>query len=218
MTEVTSEDEPDTSEEITALKKAGIQLPIVEIVGSTPPVRRDANPSVAAATEALDAKQHPARLTPMIAPESFDHEKYRGDESYRKQYLEVVEAGRVFQTAQPGEDVPRLRRVTSTRQRIFQDGSVALAVRAVPGAPVTFTSFDLGRFKNQLTSITVEAGDDGRAVTEFFGAPGTINDVNILAGSPVTSGQVRFVVQVDLPTPAPGSPDPRIVGTSAPGS
>jgi len=75
-------------------------------------------------------------------------------------------------------------------------------VRATPGAPVTFTSFDLGQFENQLTSITVRADDKGIATARFIGSPGTINDVNILVASPVNSGQAKFAVNVVLPRPA----------------
>jgi hypothetical protein len=65
--------------------------------------------------------------------------------------------------------------------------------------PCTFSSFDLGHFQNQLTSVSVAANDQGVAEVDFFGAPGTINEVKILASSPVTSGQIRFIVNVKKP-------------------
>lgn len=64
---------------------------------------------------------------------------------------------------------------------------------------MTFTSFDLGKFHNELTSVTVQANDKGIAEAEFFGTPGTYSDVNILAGSPLLTEQVKFVVFVDVP-------------------
>ncbi len=74
-----------------------------------------------------------------------------------------------------------------------------LKVKAVKDAPVTFTSFDLGSFHNQLTSVTVKADANGNAQAIFTGTPGTINNVNILAGSPMTSGQLKFTVNVEPP-------------------
>jgi len=86
------------------------------------------------------------------------------------------------------------------RLPVVQGEAVRLAVQAVPESPVTFTSFDLGQFSNQLTTITVLADENGVASTEFLATPGTINDVNILAASPMASGQVKFVVNVSLPS------------------
>ena len=72
---------------------------------------------------------------------------------------------------------------------------------------MTFTSADLGRFENQLTSITVAADASGVAKVKFTASPGTINTVRILSGSPLATGQVEFVVQVEPPAPGtvPGS-------------
>ena len=66
-------------------------------------------------------------------------------------------------------------------------------------SPGTFTSFDLGAFENQFPSITVEANRAGIAATKFTGTPGTVNNVDILASSPMTSGRLRFIVRVILP-------------------
>lgn len=82
---------------------------------------------------------------------------------------------------------------------VLQGEPVPLKVRTIPNAPVTFTSFDLGSFSNRLTSITVAADKDGVATAQFTGTPGTYNDVNILAASPMTSGQVKFVITVIVP-------------------
>ena len=82
---------------------------------------------------------------------------------------------------------------------IEQGQTVTLRAVAVPGAPVTFTSFDLGAFENQLTSITVRADAEGLARAQFTGTPGTVQDVRILAASPMTSGQLHYTVRVRLP-------------------
>ena len=84
-------------------------------------------------------------------------------------------------------------------QRVVQGESVYLEVGGVSGMPVTFTSFDLGAFDNDLNSITVRADERGRARVKFTATPGTINDIHILAASPVTSGQMRYLVNVRLP-------------------
>ena len=83
-----------------------------------------------------------------------------------------------------------------------QGETIPLQVRALPNAPVSFSSFDLGRFQNHLTSITVEANDAGVATVQFTAPPGTINHVNILVASPMTAGQAKFVVEVLRPKPA----------------
>jgi hypothetical protein len=161
--------------------------------GKTEPVKGNTNPQVRSVAEALRDKNHPERLSPLIPPKPFNLEAYKQNP---KAYLDVVEPGRVFQSAQPAKDVPRLRPLSPQLQEVAQGKSIKLKVQATPNYPVTFTSFDLGRFSNQLTSMTVEANEVGVAEVEFIGAPGTINEVNILASSPMTSGQVKYIVNV----------------------
>ena len=161
--------------------------------GRTQPVRADANPQVASVAEALKGKNHPERLSPIIPPKAFDPEGYKQDP---KRYLDTVEPGRCFQSKTPEKNTPKIQPLTPQLQEITQSQSVKLQVRAAPKFPVTFTSFDLGKFSNDLTSITVEANDSGLAETKFFGTPGTIDEVNILAASPMASGQVKFIVNV----------------------
>lgn len=167
--------------------------------GRTPTVAADASPQVAAAVQAIRARNHPERLSALARPVAFDSEQYAADPAG---YLSVAEPGRVFQTAQPGPDVPRLRPISAGFQRITQGATVPLRVSAAPGAPVSFTTFDLGRFENQLTTVTVRADAEGMAEAAFTATAGTIDDIRILAGSPVASGQVRFVVNVALPAAA----------------
>ena len=45
---------------------------------------------------------------------------------------------------------------------------MTLRVRAAPKYPISFTSFDLGKFQNELTAITVEANDQGVAEVKLF--------------------------------------------------
>lgn len=172
--------------------------------GQTPAVKPDANDQVAAVAEAIKNRQsdpnaYARAVSTLAESEAFDPTKYESDEDYRSDYLNTPQPSRVFQTAQPGPGVPRLRRMTPPYQEVVQGEPTQLKVRAIPGAPVTFTSFDLGRFENELTSITVEADAAGFAEAGFWGPSGTIDDANILVASPVTSGQVKLIVHITRP-------------------
>jgi len=170
--------------------------------GETPFVAEDANRYVKAVAEAMKTGDHPERLSSLVAATPFDAEAYANDPD---SYLGVVEPGRVFAPAQPGPGVPRINHVRSGTIRMEQGSIVPLQVKVPAKTPVTFSSFDLGRFEETLlTSATVAANDDGIATVRFLATPGTIGDVDILAASPATSGQLRFRVYVSLPKPAIG--------------
>lgn len=167
--------------------------------GTTPLVKANANVHTKSVAEALKSGRNPERLSPSITANVFDAEEWKRDPSI---YLATIEPGRVFQPAQPGPDVTRLRMLSPRRLKAEQGEVVPLKVRTEPNSPVTYSSFDLGQFENQLSSITVRADDRGIAIARFTGSSGTLNDVNILAASPVTSGQVKFIVNVTLPKKA----------------
>ncbi len=152
-----------------------------------------ANPNVASVYEALKENIHPERLSPFIPPAPFDPKLY--DENPQK-YLDVVEPGRVWQSAQPATGVPVIEPATKTYQAMKQGESIALKVLILPGKPATFTSFDLGAFDNNLNSISVAADDMGIATANFTATPGTIAQVKILAASPVASSNVRFTINI----------------------
>lgn len=164
-------------------------------IGTSPPVPADANPMVASVAEAIKSKQHPERLSVVITPPPFNHEAYANDP---QAYLSVVEPARVWQSAQPGKSVPPLKVLSPRHMRIQQGETVSLRVQVPPGMPVTFTSFDMGAIQNQLNSITVPADADGVAVGRFTGTRGAVNLVNVLAASPVASGQASFMVEVSV--------------------
>ena len=168
--------------------------------GHVVPVAPDANPQVKSVVEARLSGKNPERLTPFLAPQPFDAKSYEADP---EKYLSVVEPGRVFQTAQPGAKVPQLNPRGSLLRSMIQGDTVTLEVLAPAGAPVTFTSFDLGAFENKLTSMTVKADKRGLASVKFTATPGTIGNCSILAGCPVASGQVRFMMDIHLPAVAP---------------
>lgn len=165
--------------------------------GTIKPIKADANVHTKSVVEAYGAADYPKRVSVLHkTKEKFDFEAFKANP---KPYLNIVEPSRALSPAQPGEDVVRIMRVTRKFQTVKQGESVMLEVQALPGAPVTFTSFDLGKFENELTTITVQADKTGLASTKFFGTTGTVEDVNILAASPVTSGQAKFIVNVEWP-------------------
>ncbi len=169
--------------------------------GSTPFIDPGANAQVESAVEALQTGMFPERLSVlMYSGKPFDLKEYRRDP---EAYLNIAEPGRAFQPAQPKRGITRLAPNCRPYQKVAQGGWVELSVRGVPHTPVTFTSMDLGIFENQLTTITVDTDDNGVARVRMIGTMGTINDVNILAASPVTSGQVKFVVVVQAQSKQP---------------
>ncbi|MCH2209560.1 MAG: hypothetical protein MK132_27390, partial [Lentisphaerales bacterium] len=161
--------------------------------GQTPEVAEN-NPQVDSVKEALINGGYPERLSPLIRPTAFDSNAYSNDESYRKKYLATAEYGRVFQSVNPGKSIPKTERISPYYQQVAQGETINLTLKSAPKMPVTFTSFDLGKFSNGLTTQTVEADESGHAQVTFHGMPGTIANVNILASSPAASGQVKFLV------------------------
>jgi hypothetical protein len=159
-------------------------------------MRPDLNPNVASVAEAALTGKHPERLSPLVAPKPFDPAAFAADP---KAYLDVVEPGRVFQSAAPGPDVPVLSPVGPASFEIAVEESCTLAVTTAPGSVVTFTALDLGTFPNSLTTITVQADAQGAASTVYTATRGVIADAQVLAGSPGASGQVKFHIFVTQP-------------------
>jgi hypothetical protein len=166
------------------------------------------NPQMASVIEAAKTGKFPERRSAMILPQPFDHAAWIKDP---QAYLDICEPGRVFQPAQPGKDIRPLSARSPQYIEVGSGDATELSVQAVPGVPVTFTSFDLGSFSNGLTSLTVRADDQGVARARFV-TVGTVNDCNILAASPLCSGQVPFMVFV--PPPAPVQPPDDTVTTT----
>ena len=163
--------------------------------GTLPQIPVDANPAVAQVAESVRTGVNPERVSAMIVAPPFDLAAYRADPAA---YLAESVPGRVWQSAQPGEGVPRLQRIGPRNVALRQGEQVTLAVQASAGNPVTFTSFDAGIFTNQLTSITVAANDEGVARATFVATPGVIENSNILVSSPLCVGQVNFNAIVSL--------------------
>lgn len=141
--------------------------------------------------EAQRTNTHPERLSMQIAPEKFDAVKFAADP---QAYLDVVEPGRVFQTAM-ATGPESIHLVIEGPDTVFmnENESKTLAVKGSPRGVVTFSATDGGRFDNHLSSITVQADDSGRASVRFT-AERTISDANVLVGSPQAVGTACIIV------------------------
>ncbi len=165
--------------------------------GFSPPVVPDENPQVAAVYAALKDRSDPAKFSSFVVPTSFDVDAFSNAPlEYATEYAKTVEPGRVYATAQPAKGTVPLRATSSRFHRVKQGESIRLSVDSKAAAPVTFTSENLGTFDNKLTSITVVADNAGVASAVFTASGGTVDEIQILAGSPVNSGQVAFIVAV----------------------
>ena len=165
--------------------------------GFSPRLKPDENPQVAAIYKTLFQDKKPEEVSSFSAPKPFDAEAYKKDP---QAYLSAVEPSRVFGSKQPGEGVKPILAKSSRFHRVKQGESVRLQVQVEENAPVTMTSNNLGSFANGLTSITVAADSSGLAEAVFTASRGTIDDIQILAASPVTSGQIAFTVNVQVPS------------------
>jgi hypothetical protein len=166
-------------------------------LASAPVVPAQFAPQVASVVEAVRTGKHPERLSIAIDPAPFDATAYARDP---QAYLAVVEPARVYQTAPAGPTAVPLRATVDHVIPVPALGSTELAVMAQPHAPVTFTVLDGGRMPNSLASITVQADADGRASTTYTATPGTVDEVQILVGSPMTVGTLTLRVAVAYPT------------------
>jgi hypothetical protein len=152
------------------------------------------NANTRCVAEAKKDGKHPERLSALFMPEDFNKAKFEADP---QAYLDIVEPGRVWQTADPGPNVIRLNTKGTWVLSVAAGGKVDLTVTGVPLAPVTFTAFDGGIFDNQLNSMSVRADAKGEAQVTFIAIPGTSGDVKILAGSPLASDQAEFTVSIE---------------------
>jgi hypothetical protein len=174
---------------------------LLKIQGPNPIVATDLNEQTKGISDAIFSKSKDARLASSgTVANTFDREAYEANPSdYVAAYASKVEPGRVFAPAEPGEGVTPVGAVSERFHRVQQGESVKLSVKATKLSPVTFTSFGMGQFENHLSSTTTIADADGVASAIFLASTGTIGEVPILAGSPLDSGNVRFVVAVQTP-------------------
>jgi hypothetical protein len=170
--------------------------------GTLPPIDLsdlDRNPQKNSVVEAFRTGAHPERLSMMAKRAPFDPAAWDSSETYRKDYLSVVEPGRAYAPAAPAADLPMLRRSSAKYQETFQGEPVTLAVISAPNSPVTFTSADAASFENDLTTITIQAGRNGVASVQLTATPGVAGDCRVSAASPMASAVVTFIVNAKLP-------------------
>lgn len=123
----------------------------------------------------------------------FDREAYLADPVG---YLDIADAGRAMEPAQPAANVAMIAPVGGTTGTIAPGESVVLQALTEPGMPVTFLSQGYGAFESGVTTITVAADESGVASARFHAAPGTVGLCPIIAASPVRGGEVRYLVHV----------------------
>ncbi len=163
-------------------------------------VAADFHPQVASVVEAQKTGKFPERLSVSIAPKPFDLAAFSANP---QAYVNITEPGRVFQTAPAGPDAVPLIAGVDHIISVPSLGSTPLTVTGKSHAPVSFTILDGGMFDNHLSSTTVLADDKGTATVTYTATPGTVDDVQILVGSPLTVGTLTLVVHVGYPATSP---------------
>ncbi len=165
--------------------------------GNAPAIPKDANVQVAGLYEELAQVEPPlAARSSLFPPEPFDQVAYDAD---KQAWLDKIRPGRAFEPAQPGPDVVPIATPSQAFQNVVQGDKVILEAKVSPGSMVTFYTPAVGEFDNRLTTHSVAADDAGIAKTVYTAGPGTLGLIDIVAASPVHSGQLRFKVRVSLP-------------------
>lgn len=189
-----------------------------------PLLTRGQNPQMDSVIEALETDRFPERLSPLHDATRFDREAWRADRrTYQGvgvvpgaqitstsrsrlvaqydpiPYMNVAEPGRIYDVEQPGPETPCLTNASPIYCEIVEGESVYLKVKTEALAPASFTAFSMSKFENGLNAITTTADDDGVATVSLTGVTGPAT-VDVVAGSPLASGTIRFQVQVVRPT------------------
>ncbi len=162
-------------------------------------LKGDENAQVAGLMAELQGQDEAARArvtSTRVKPEPFNREQFLSDPDT---YVQRIRPARVYDPAQPGPDVTPLEALTTPFQSILQGEQINFRVKADPGMPVAFYTPQVGTFDNLLSSITVVADEEGIATAAYRAGPGSQGLTDVLAASPVHSGQLQFRVIVELP-------------------
>jgi len=152
------------------------------------------NPGARSVMEAIATGKHPERLSPLIAPQAFDRKAWEADP---QGYLDIVEPARCYQTARSDSGAPALDPASPSWSTLRAGETTLLMVMGTPNAPVTFTAFDGGTFKeNGLGSVTVRGDARGYASVHFTTQATDSGPHTVLAGSPLAVGNQRLFVEV----------------------
>ena len=166
--------------------------------GFVPLLEPDNNASTRSVAEAIDDKSGKLahRLTSLISAPDFDRVQFEKDPDT---YLNTIEPGRIWQSLEPAEGIVPINRTSDFYVEVLQGEKINLETKTDPKVPVTFYSPKLGQFSNGLSMITVRADENGVARAAFLASSGTRGEIDILASSPLHSGQARFLINVVIP-------------------
>ena len=186
-------------------RRAEIERNQREGYGTTEPIHvKDADgnylsnlsPQIKSLAKAIDSGNKPNQVSILISAKPFNKDKWNKSKEYKKSYMTDLEPGRVFQSSSDKKAI-KLEALSKFYVEIEQEtGEATIEVKGKAGYPISAFSPDLGEFSNQLTTQTIIADSDGKAVFKFKGPSGTIADCNIIMSSPVCMGQLKFVVHV----------------------
>ncbi len=169
--------------------------PLIQNAGVSPLLSPDTNEATEYVSQFVRDTARPEVSSVFFKPKPFDRDQFLANP---REYLGRVEPGRIFQVSE-NEQAAHIKRDGDFHRRLVQGESTVLRAVAEPNMPVSFYSAQLGQFDNNLSTITVQANGDGIAEATFTASPGTIGNIEVLAASPTSRGQARFVVRVELP-------------------
>ena len=165
--------------------------------GSAPALKGDENEQVAGLIKEIQGgNRKPEAVSTYTLAKDFDLKTYQKDP---QAYVKKIRPGRVYEPAQPKEGVTRIDSESPYYRKILQGESVIFRAKVNPGAPVTFYTPAVGEFQNRLTTQTVVADENGIAKATYKAGPGTLGVTDVMAASPVHSGQLRYVLNIALP-------------------
>ena len=165
--------------------------------GMSQPIAKDTTEQTQSIAESLETRENIARVSPFLANEKFDRQKYLDDP---QAYLNEHNSRRAFEPAEQAEDVRPIKRLSPYYQKIIQGETVVLRAQGEPNMPVSFYAPNLGVFEESQTSaVSVQADESGIAETRYRPTEGTHGDTVIVAASPVNTKQTKFIVHVVLP-------------------
>ena len=132
----------------------------------------------------------------LIKPPPFDAAAWQNDAAYRMAYLADNYPGRVWQTAAGSVGTPTLEIQGENQVTVASGATVILRVRGAPGSSITFALNGPGRLlESQLNVATILADGNGDAQVTYSASEGG-GRIPIVVGSPLSVGQVRFLVEV----------------------